>query len=116
MFGRVSREGDGIQEVHGVGGRQPVQVLGAGVVRVQVVLVALRGSFQQLGVSLPEELLQPDSVDAADRDGGTSAARHRQPVGEFGDGQHVLTGQNRPQNRQRVRGLIGQLAIVQTCG
>lgn len=116
MFGRVGREGDGIQEVHGVGRRQPVQVLGAGVIRVQVVLVALRGPFQQLGVPLPEELPQPGGVDAAGRHGGAAAARHRQPVGEFGDGQHVLTGQNRPQGRQRVRGLVGQLAIVQTCG
>lgn len=100
--------------MHGVGGDQPVQVFGTGVIRVQVVLVALGGPFQQLGVSFPEELLQPSGMDVTGGHGCASGPRHGQSIGEFGDGQHVLTGQNWLEGGQRVRGFVGQLTIIQT--
>lgn len=100
--------------MHGVGGDQPVQVFGASVIRVQVVLVALGGPFQQLGVSFPEELLQPRGVDVTGGHGCTSGPGHRQSISEFGDGQHILTGQHWLQGGQRVGGFVGQLTIIQT--
>lgn len=100
--------------MHGVGRDQPVQVFCTSVIRVQVVLVVLGGPLQQLGVSFPEELLQPRGVDVTGGHGCTGDPRHGQPISEFGDGQHVLTGQNWLQGGQRVGGFVGQLTIIQT--
>lgn len=82
---------------------------------MEVVLVALRGSLQQLGVPLPKQLLQPGAVDGTGGDSRALTARHRQPIGQLGDGQHVLAGQDRLQSDQRVQGLICQLPVVQPC-
>lgn len=46
MFGCIRCEGDAVQEVDSVSRDQPVQVFGAGVVRVEVVLIALWGSLK----------------------------------------------------------------------
>lgn len=99
----------------GVRRDQPVKVFGTCVICVQVVLVALWGSFQQLGVSFPKQLLQPHCMDGTRGHGGAAATWHRQSVCQFRDGQHVLTGQDGLKGGQRVRQFICQLTVIQTC-
>lgn len=115
MFSCIRREGDAVQEADSINRDQPVQVFGAGVVRVKVVLVVLWGSLQQVGVSFPKQLLQPHCVDRTGRDCCASTTGHWQPIGEFGDGQHVLTGQDWLQSGKWIQGFICQLTVVQTC-
>lgn len=113
QLGGLGGESHAVHEGDGIGWKEPVQVLGAGVVRVEEVLVRLGLLLQDLRVALPEELAQPGGVHGAGGERPPVAEGH--PGEQLGDGQHVLAGQHRLQGQERVGVFVRQLPVVQPC-
>lgn len=80
---------------------------------MKVVLIRLRRLFQDMGIPTPKEFVKPGGVNGAGREGVSPF--QRDPGCQFGDGENVLTGQDRLQGFQRICVFIGQFLIVQTC-
>lgn len=93
---------------------ETIKVPGTRVIGMQPFWDGLGGFLDELGVAPPKQFLQPDGVEGTGREHGP--IWFRDFGNQFGNGEDILTGEERLQRIQRTGTVIGKLLVIQTFG